>query len=113
MNTSVSNTSAAPESLPKPTLFEEAVVGISLTAAVLALLFFAWIANSVSHEHTKKFDLLVRNAVHQYASPDLTPIMIDISFLGGDGLVIASLVSVLLFLRYRKRRAALWLLVTL
>jgi len=101
------------EPVPKPTRFEEAVTVLSLIVAVLSLLFFSWIADNVAHQRTTNFDLAVRNAVHGYASPGLTRAMVWISFLGGDGLAIAAIVAVILFLITRRRRAVVWLLVTL
>ena len=101
------------EPVPKPTIFEEAVALASLAIAVLSLFLFAWIAESVSHQQTQNFDLSVRNAVHRYASPAMTRAMTGITFLGGDGLVIAALLATITFLIARRRRAALWLVVTL
>jgi undecaprenyl-diphosphatase len=89
------------------------VAVVSLVVAVLSLFLFAWIADNVSHERAKSFDLMVRNEVHRYASPDMTRTMSGISFLGGGGLVLAAVVALILFLRFRRRRAALWLVVTL
>ena len=97
----------------KPTVFEETVAVISLLAAALSLFLFAWIADNVAHERTRDFDLFVRNQVHANASPAVTRAMVWISFVGGDGLGLAAIASVALFLRARRRRAALWLLVTL
>lgn len=101
------------EAVPKPTIFEETVALLSLALAVLSLFLFAWIADSVSHARTQNFDLMARTQVHRYASPGMTKAMVAISFLGGDGLVVAAIVALLLFLRFRRRRAAVWLLVTL
>ena len=102
-----------PETTPKPTVLLELVTLASLATAVLSLFFFAWIAESVSRDRTEGFDLAVRNGVHQYASPGLTKIMVAISFLGGDGLVIAAFLSFAIFLGLRWRRAALWLVTTI
>lgn len=101
------------EPVPKPTIFEEAVALASLAVAVLSLFLFAWIAESVSHHQTQKFDLSVRNAIHRYASPSMTRTMTAITFLGGDGLVIGALFATTAFLMVRRRRAALWLVITL
>ena len=108
-------TNAKPENepIPKLSLFEESVALISLTVAVLSLFLFAWIAENVSDERTKDFDLTVRNRVHRYASPDLTRSMIAISFLGGGGLVLAAILALIVLLRFRRRGAALWMIVTL
>jgi undecaprenyl-diphosphatase len=101
------------EPVPKPTIFEETVALLSLAVAVLSLLLFAWIADSVSHERTQAFDLAVRTQIHHYASPELTKAMVAISFLGEDGLAVAAIVALAVFLRLRRRRAAVWLVVTL
>jgi membrane-associated phospholipid phosphatase len=103
----------APEPVTKPTLFEETVVLSSLALAVLSLFFFTWIAESVAHDRTQNFDLSVRAAVHQYASPGLTRGMIAVSFLGGGGLEAAAIIAVGLFIYFHRSRAALWLVVTL
>jgi membrane-associated phospholipid phosphatase/ribulose bisphosphate carboxylase small subunit len=101
------------ELVTRPTIFEETVALISLALAVLSLFLFAWIADSVSHQRTLSFDLTVRNEVHRYASPGMTSAMVAISFLGGDGLIVAAILAFVLFLWFRRRRAAVWLLVTL
>lgn len=93
-------------------IFEAAVV-TSLTVAVLSLFLFAWIGNGVAHDRTAGFDFAIRNQVHAYASPGLTKAMIFISFLGGDGLTAAAILSVIAFLALHWRRAALWMVVTI
>jgi undecaprenyl-diphosphatase len=55
---------------------------LSLFAAVLALLLFAWVADSVLDQKTQSFDLQIRAAVHQHASPQLTVAMRAITWLG-------------------------------
>lgn len=112
MNESSSHLPPDVEDLTRPTLFEETIVVVSLVLAVLFLLLFTWIADSMEHNRTQSFDLSVRTAVHQYASPGLTKAMFAITFLGGDGLVVAAFVSFGLFLYFHRRRAALWLVVT-
>lgn len=112
MNESSSHLPPDFEDLTRPTLFEETIVVVSLVLAVLFLLLFTWLADSMEHNRTQSFDLSVRTAVHQYASPGLTKAMFAITFLGGDGLVVAAFVSFGLFLYFHRRRAALWLVVT-
>jgi undecaprenyl-diphosphatase len=80
---------------------------------VLSLFLFGWIADSVSHERTQTFDLAIRARVHEFASTGMTRSMIAISYLGGDGLIIAVFVSLALFLSLKWRRAALWLVITM
>jgi undecaprenyl-diphosphatase len=101
------------ETAPKSTAILETATLISLVVAVLSLFLFAWIAESVSHQQTIAFDMAVRNRVHDYASPGLTKVMIAFSFVGGDGLVLAAVASLIVFLRFRWRRAALWMVVTI
>jgi len=91
----------------------QALTLASLLLAVLALFLFAWIAESVSLNKTVAFDSSIRARVHHFASPRLTRVMIAISFLGGDGLVMAAVTALLVFLFFGWRRATLWLLVTL
>ena len=107
------------ESLPKPStdpkvkiIFEAAVL-TSLTVAVLSLFLFAWIGDGVAHDRTAGFDLAIRNQVHAFASPGLTRAMIFISFLGGDGLTAAAIISVVVFGWLHWRRAMLWMVVTI
>jgi undecaprenyl-diphosphatase len=101
------------EPVTRPTVFEETLIVASLALAILSIFLFAWIAESVEDNRTQGFDLGVRDAIHRYASPGMTKFMIGVSYVGGDGLVLAAIVAVILFLRFHRRRAALWLLVTL
>lgn len=100
------------ETIPKPIFLLETVTLSSLVVAVLSLFLFAWIAERVSQDRTMHFDLAVRERVHEYASPGLTKVMVDISFIGGNGLVISAVLCFFLFLFLRWRRAAMWLLVS-
>jgi membrane-associated phospholipid phosphatase len=101
------------ETAPKSAILAETVTVLSLAVAVLALLLFSWIAESVSHERTKNFDFMVRTQVHRYASPGMTKAMVAVSFLGGDGLVAAAFLALIVFLWFHWRRATAWLGVTL
>jgi undecaprenyl-diphosphatase len=101
------------ETAAKPITLVETAALLSLAVAVLSLFLFAWIAEGVSHQQTMKFDLAVRSRVHSYASPNVTRVMIALSFLGGDGLILAVIVAFLAFLFFRWRRATLWLVTTL
>ena len=107
------NLSAEVEAVTAPTIFEETVILASLALAILSIFLFAWIADSMAHNRTQNFDWSVRTEVHKFASPALTKTMTAVSFIGGDGLVLAALAALALFLRARRRRAAVWLLVTL
>ena len=59
---------SGPEEMPKPTPLFEAAILISLGAAVLALLLFAWLGNEMLEGDTQHFDQVVREWVHRYAS---------------------------------------------
>jgi len=102
-----------PETAPKSIAVIETATVISLGAAVLALFLFAWIAESTSHDRARSFDLAVRTRIHEYSSPRVTKAMIVISFLGGEGLILAAILAVVVFLCFRWRRATLWLGVTI
>ncbi len=101
------------ETASQPNIIFEAAAFTSLMVAVLSLFLFAWIGDGVAHDRTAGFDLAIRNQVHAYASPPLTRAMIFISFLGGDGLTAAAILSVIAFLALHWRRAALWMVVTI
>lgn len=101
------------ETVPKPIALMETVTLVSLVAAVGSLVLFAWIAGSLSHTWVRNFDFGIRNTVHEYATPTLTKWMIWISFIGGDGLTAAAILSVTLLLVFRWRRAALWMLINI
>jgi undecaprenyl-diphosphatase len=101
------------ETAAKSLVLMETVTALSLGIAVLALFFFSWIAESVVEQHTKNFDLFVRTHIHHYASPPMTRLMFAITWLGGDGLVIAAILIVVVLIWLRWRRATLWMLVTL
>ncbi len=105
--------------LPKPApskklnVIFEAAVFTSLVVAVLSLFLFAWIGDSVARDRTAAFDLAIRNQVHAFASPALDKTMVFISFLGGDGLTAAVILSVIAFRWLHWRRAMLWMVVTI
>lgn len=101
------------ETAPKRNIILETAPLVSLSVAVLSLFLFAWIADGVAHDRTAGLDLVIRNQVHAYASPPVTSAMIFVSFLGGDGLTAAAILSVIAFLAFHWRRAALWMVVTI
>ena len=115
MRMTETDTSRLPEleTIPKQRIPLEIATVLSLGVAVLALFLFAWMGDSVSHERTKNFDLAVRTRIHQYSSPGMTKGMIAVSFLGQGGLAIAAVVTLIVFLRLRWRRAAVWLVTTI
>src|SRR5690242_3929875 len=101
------------EIVPKPIALMETMRLVRLALAVGSLVLFAWIAGSLSHASVRNFDFTIRNKVHEYATPTLTTCMIWISFIGGDGLIAAAILSITLFLVFRWRRAAVWMLVNI
>jgi membrane-associated phospholipid phosphatase len=102
-----------PATAPRSNIIFGAAGFTSLMVAVLSLFLFAWIGDGVAHDRTAGLDLAIRNQVHAYASPQLTKAMIFISFLGGDGLTAAAILSVIAFLVFHWRREALWMVVTI
>jgi undecaprenyl-diphosphatase len=86
---------------------------LSLAAAVLGLILFGWIAERVTHDQTVRFDMAIRGRIHALASPGLTTAMVALSFLGREGIIAGSVVSLIVFWRKRWRRAAIWLAVTM
>lgn len=59
------------------------VVG-GLALALFALAVFSWLAFEVREGETLRFDGLVRNAVHQHASPALTVVMKGFTVIGAS-----------------------------
>lgn len=102
---------SGPESAPEPASLK--TPALSFLIALLAIFLFAWLAENVADQHTAKFDSFVRAGVHAYAAPPLTKMMFAVSFMGATGLIIAAGIALTLFLHFRWRRAAVWLLVTL
>ena len=90
-----------------------AVILGSLAASVLALVLFSWLAEEVFEGGARHFDDTVRAWVHQFASPTLTSVMVAISWLGSAGLALVIIVALIVFLRLKWRRAAIWLLLTM
>ena len=112
-NTTTGNRLPELETAPKPMLLMETVTLTSLAISVGSLVLFAWVAGSLSHARVRNFDFAVRSKVHEYASPGLTKLMIWISFIGGDGLVIAAILAFVCFLWLGWRRATLWLVINI
>ena len=84
----------------------------SLACAVLALIFFFWLAEEVFEGETNHFDLSVREFIHHYSSATLTKWMQGITFLGSP-YVLFSLFTICCagFLLAKWPRAAAWLAV--
>ena len=95
---------------------KKADVGLLLLAALLlaaaALFFFGWLAEEVLEGDAKRFDDLVRTAVHSFASPALTRVMQGLSLLGSVASVaVLTLLAAFLFFYFHLHRAATFLVV--
>ncbi|HZU42418.1 MAG TPA: phosphatase PAP2 family protein [Terriglobales bacterium] len=87
-------------------------ISVSLVAAMLSLLLFAWLAEEVLETDTARFDNFVRAAVHGWASPGLTSFMQAMTWIGSVKFLVAFVaVCVAVFLYARWRRAAFLLLI--
>jgi len=93
----------------KPVAFLGVAVPLSLLLAVAGLFLFAWIAEEVMEDHTRRFDSTVRGWVHQYSSPSMTSVAQAASWMGEYGVSIAFVIALAFFLAFGWRRAALWL----
>ena len=85
----------------------------SLAASIAAIVLFAWLAETVFHGGTVRFDASVRAWVHQFASQPLTTAMVLTSHLGSEVLVGVFIVAVIVFVRRGWTRAAMWLLTSM
>ena len=100
------------ETTQKPVVVVETAIFGSLALAVIASFLFAWIADTVVDLHSRNFDLAVRTAIHQHASPATTRLMFAFTYMGGPGLVFVAILAFGVFMYFRWRRAAIWLLIT-
>ena len=101
------------EEAPQPVKLIETLAVAGLLAAIISLVLFAKLASEMREGETLRFDSAVRGFVHRFASPGMTVAMKDISLLGYDVLIAELAVALVVFLRLRWRRAALWLAVTM
>lgn len=97
----------------RPSKLLGVAIPLSLLIAIASLFVFAWIAEEVLEQHTRRFDSAVRDWVHQFSSPWLTGAAKAASFIGADVLVAALIGCLLVFAFLRWRRAALWLTITM
>jgi len=83
---------------------------LGLGAAIVSLLFFAWLANEVLEGELQHFDTVTRNGVHQLASPGLTATMQAVSFLGSAVFLTAATILIVIWfvLRHWRREAVLF-----
>lgn len=80
------------------------VLFFGMTAAILALWFFAWFADEVAEGGTKYFDDAVRGFFQTLASPALTSVMYAASFLGSTLFLAICGIAVFGVIYYLKRR---------
>lgn len=90
------------------------VIPLSLLLAIAALALFAWISEEVLDQDTQRFDLHVRTAVHEFASPGLTRFMRAITFCGAWQVLLPAglLVFLLLMAAHKKSESVLLLAIT-
>jgi undecaprenyl-diphosphatase len=87
------------------------VLGLLLSAA--ALLFFAWLADSVIHGDTERFDARIRALVHAHAGPALTGAMRGVSQIGEPAfLIVLGVPAVVWFVWKGWRRTVLLFAIT-
>ena len=87
---------------------------LGLAAAIGALIFFGWLADEVLEGETRHFDEVTRAAIHQLASPALTAIMRDVSFIGSTiSLTVATGVIIVCFAMRKQGREAKLLAITM
>lgn len=80
---------------------------IGLATAILALIFFGWLADQALEGDARRFDDATRAAVHQFASPVLTAIMRGFSFVGSTiALTIGTIFVVVRFVMRKWKREA-------
>ena len=88
------------------------IIGLFLAGG--ALLLFAWLAEEVREQDTRRFDERVRALVHRGASPPLTRAMWCISVVGSPAaMIVLSVAASVGFWRTGRARAAHLLLMTL
>lgn len=86
----------------------------ALLLAVFALAVFSWLALEVREGETLQFDSLVRNTVHQHASPAVTIVMKGFTVIGASVCTFVVLAAaVISFWLAGMRRAAIMLLIAM
>src|SRR5215470_4326462 len=96
----------------KPLALLGVAIPVSLLVAAGGLFLFAWIAEEVMENNTRRFDAAVRDWVHQYSSPSMTSAAKIASWLGEYGVTIALVIALVVFVVLRWHRAAIWLTIT-
>ena len=75
---------------------------LGLATAILALIFFGWLADEALEGDARAFDDATRTAVHQLASPPMTAIMRGLSFAGST--IALSLGTIFVVVRFAMRK---------
>lgn len=85
---------------------------IAALIALIAVLLFGWLAYTIAYAPAERFDLSVRDAVHVWASPQLTFAMRGFTILGSEAfLVPLGLILVWRLIVNGRRRAAALLVI--
>lgn len=93
--------------------FGARIIG-GLALALMALAVFSWLAFEVREGETLRFDGLVRNGVHQHASPALTVVMKGFTVIGASVCVFLLLsTAVISFLAAGLKRQAMMMVVAM
>ena len=79
-----------------------AIIPVSLGLSISSLVLFSWLANEVLRKHTDRFDVAVRNVIHDFASPLLTDVMRFVTNLGDWQVVMTATLCLLAYLWYRR-----------
>ena len=79
--------------------------------AALAALIFVWLAVAVVSGWTVAFDSSVRQAIHSFATPALTRVMLAFTFVGTTGFIaIVGVLVVWWLIKTSRSRDAIWLI---
>lgn len=84
---------------------QRAILGAfrSLLLAGIALAVFGWLAAQVVTAGTERFDISIRDAIHQWASPTATVWMLRVTRLGNWYVLLTGVLILLTFLLLRRR----------
>ena len=80
-----------------------AILSVGMALAVIAVLFFSWMAEEVFEGESKGIDNTVREFVHGFAADWLTGMMQLFAFLGSTVFLTPASVLIILFFLYRRR----------
>ncbi len=87
-----------------------AILSVGMALAVIAVLFFSWMAEEVFEGESKGIDNTVREFVHGFAADWLTRVMQLFAFLGSTVFLASASILIILFFLFRRRfRSALLL----